>query len=167
MKQKQASFFSELKRSAEQNILKLGIPAKKTFRVPDREKNLDDYTSFVQVSGAIQGGVIFTVESGLALALAQSYILDPVTPEEAKSYAVEVVAELSNVICGNALTDKAPHPIYLGNPLLFVAQQAEIRTRSAKPLTQYFNTDNGSFQIMFIPMEQESELATIMNTKSE
>ncbi|MCD9022173.1 chemotaxis protein CheX [Cohnella silvisoli] len=165
MRQKEADFFSELTISAENNITQLGITAKLSPQASTREGNLDDYTSFIQVSGAIQGGVIFTVEAELALLLAQSYLLDPVTPDEAKTYAVEVVAELSNVICGNAITERGPHPIYLGNPLIFVAQQAEIRTRSAQPLAQYYDTDNGSFQIMFIPMDQESELATILNVQ--
>lgn len=165
MRQSEADFFSELKLAAENNVSKLGIPVRRTSRSAVEEGNLDDYTSFVQVSGAIQGGVIFTVDVELAIAMAQSYLIDPVTPEEAKSYAVEVVAELTNVICGNALTDRVPHPIYLGNPLLFVAKQAEIRTRSAKPFLQLFGTDKGSFRIMYIPMDQESELATIMNAQ--
>jgi hypothetical protein len=46
---------------------------------------------------------------------------------------------------------------------LFVAGQAEIRTRSVQPYVQSFGTPHGSFQIMFIPMDQQSELATIMN----
>jgi CheY-specific phosphatase CheX len=165
MRQSEADFFSELAISAENNISKLGIPARPSPQTTVHGVNLDDYTSFIQVSGSIQGGFILTVQAKLALALTQKYMLDPVTPDEAKSYAVEVIAELSNVICGNALTDLVPHPICLGNPLIFVTKQAEIRTRSAQPLSQYFDTDNGSFQVMFIPMDQESELATILNAQ--
>ena len=164
MNSNESVFFLELTNAALKNMSNLGIEAKPVKQVHKQESNLDDYTSFIQVSGTIQGGVIITVEAELAVSLAQSYMLDPITPEEAKSYAVEVIAELSNVICGNALTDRVPHPIYLGNPLIFVAQQAEIRTRSTKALNQYFDTSKGSFQVMFIPMDQESELATILKS---
>ncbi|MFC4303601.1 chemotaxis protein CheX [Cohnella boryungensis] len=164
MGQGEADFFAELALSADDNVTKLGFPVARTSRMAIPERNLDDYTAFIQISGAVQGGVIVTFEAGLALELTRSYMIDPVTDEEAKNYAVEVVAELSNVICGNALTERVPLPIYLGNPLIFVARQAEIRTRSAKPYTQFFDTAKGSFQIMFIPMEQESELATILNS---
>jgi CheY-specific phosphatase CheX len=158
-------FFSELMTAAQNNISKLGISASAVKQPLEQGSSLDDYTSFIQVSGAIQGGVILTVETELALALAQSYILDPITLEEEKTYAVGVVAELVNVICGNALTERVPHPIFFGNPLIFVSQQAEIRTRSAQTFIQYFNTSKGSFQLMFIPMDQESELSTILQPK--
>lgn len=158
-------FFAELTAAAARNISALGLEAVAADLAAMPSGNLDDYTAFVQISGTIQGGVILTVGSELALALTAGYLLEPLSDEEAKSSAIEVIAELSNVICGNAIADDIPLPVYLGNPLLFVAKQAEIRTRSEKSRVQFFNTAKGPFRLMFIPMEHESELATILGAR--
>jgi CheY-specific phosphatase CheX len=123
---------------------------------------LEDVTAFIQLSGAVQGGILFTVDHHLAAVLAHKYMLEEITEEEAAQYGVEVVAEIANVISGNALTHREEHDIFLGAPLVIVTKKAELQSKCSSFLVQRFETTSGNFQCIYIPSHNKSELARIL-----
>ncbi|MDF2671268.1 MAG: chemotaxis protein CheX [Paenibacillus sp.] len=55
-------------------------------------------TAFIQVSGAQEGGFLFTVQEQASRICAKRFMSEEITDEEAERDAVEVVAEMANVI---------------------------------------------------------------------
>lgn len=163
----EADYFQALLTKTEQYLHKLGIEAVVALPDSGSKVKLDDYTAFIQVAGVIQGGFILTMETALAVALAQKYMLHPITREEAAGYAVEVVAEIANVITGNALSDREEHDIFLGNPLMIMAKHAEIRAKSKTMYLKRFATASGTLVCLYIPMEDGAELASIFTVELE
>jgi hypothetical protein len=69
---------------------------------------------------------------------------------------------MANVISGNALTDREQHDIFLGNPLMIVTKKAEIRAKCKRSYMQAYGSQDGSFRLIYIPMEHKAELASIL-----
>ncbi|MCU6791492.1 chemotaxis protein CheX [Paenibacillus sp. WQ 127069] len=143
-------------------ITGLGISGLRELEDDEEGLYLEDVTAFIQLSGVIQGGVILTVDHGLAGALAHKFMLEDITEEEAAQYGVEVVAEIANVISGNALTDRDEHDIFLGAPLVIVTKKAELRSKFSNFFVKRFQTDSGNFYCIYIPSQNKSELARIL-----
>ncbi|MCR8634135.1 chemotaxis protein CheX [Paenibacillus radicis (ex Xue et al. 2023)] len=142
---------------------KLGIQA--VERAEDHHDSdclyLEDITAFIQISGVVEGGLLVTVDDSLSLVLAHHYMLEEITDEEASQCAVEVIAEIANVITGNALTERPDRDIFLGTPLMIVTKRAEMRSKCNRLLVQPFTTEAGTFKCIYIPTENKSELASI------
>lgn len=141
---------------------RLGIAAEPQQDGRFDRKCLEDITAFIQISGAIQGGLLFAVDKRLALLLARKFILDEISDEETERYMVDVVAEIANIITGNALSDRENQDTFFGQPLMIVSDRAQVHTQSVTMQAKPFLTDKGAFVCFFIPSGQMSQLANIM-----
>ncbi|TBL75341.1 chemotaxis protein CheX [Paenibacillus thalictri] len=162
--QQENGFFEAASRAAVQYFHRLGILKQEAETAEAGEVLfLQDVTAFVQMNGGITGGFLFTLEEGLARELAKRYMLDAITDEEADQYATEVVAEITNVIAGNALTECEIQGVYMGTPLTLVARNAEIRSKCRSKMRHAsYITDYGKLQLLYIPAENKAELASIL-----
>jgi CheY-specific phosphatase CheX len=162
--EKEIEWFQMLVSSAENYMGRQGTLSLKRLDLSEQEGQykLEDVTAFIQVSGAQEGGFLFTVDKKLSLLFAKLYMSEEITDEEADRYAVEVVAEMANVISGNALTDRELHNILLGNPLMILTKKAEIHAKCRRSYLQAYGSLDGSFRLIYIPMEHRAELASIL-----
>ncbi|NHN30028.1 chemotaxis protein CheX [Paenibacillus agricola] len=141
-----------------------GLGIKGLKPIPDSIGSLylEDVTAFIQLSGAVQGGMLFTVDQALSGILAHQYMIEDITDEEAAEFGVEVVAEIANVISGNSLTERDEHDIFLGAPLVIITKKAELQSKFSSVLVQRFESESGNFQCIYISSTNKLELARIL-----
>jgi CheY-specific phosphatase CheX len=127
---------------------------------------LESISAFIQVNGAVQGGFILSVDERLARQMAKRFMIADITDEEAAGYAVEVVAEISNIISGNALASREESDIFLGNPLMIVTNGAEVKANESVRTAAYA-TDFGTCICIFVPASHKAELASIITVRPQ
>lgn len=156
-------YFQCVASSAEVYLGQLGVKAHPRPDGSFERKLLEEITAFIQISGVIQGGLLFAVDRSLATVLARKFILDEISDNEAEQYAVEVIAEIANIITGNSLSDREIVDIFFGQPLMIVSDgaHAHVHTQSVSMQAKPFETDDGAFVCLFIPSGQSSQLASI------
>lgn len=162
--EQEVELFQLFRASTERYLQQLGLGSIEQIQATATEgkHKLEDVTAFIQISGAMQGGFLFTVEEGLSRCIARKFMIESITDIEAAQYAAEVVAEVANVITGNALTDRELRDIFLGNPLMILTTKAEIRAKCKRSYVQAYGSQDGSFRLIYIPMEHKAELASIL-----
>jgi CheY-specific phosphatase CheX len=161
--QSEEQFFRAFISTSLQYLNGLGIRGLKPNQ-EDRDCSLylEDVTAFIQLSGVIQGGMLFTVDQQLSETLAHQFMLEDITDEEAAECGVEVVAEIANVISGNSLTERDEHDIFLSAPLVIVTRKAGLQSKFSSFLVEKFQSESGNFQCIYIPSRNKSELARIL-----
>ncbi|WP_248926848.1 chemotaxis protein CheX [Paenibacillus hamazuiensis] len=127
---------------------------------------LEDVTAFIPLKGLIEGGLILTVSEQLACFLAKRFLIGDVTEEEAAGCAIEVIAEMTNVIAGNALMDRENHDILLGTPVMGVTRKAAIRSHCKAVCIQPYSTPYGRLQCIYIGADRKAELAGLLTIHS-
>ncbi|MEI7026567.1 chemotaxis protein CheX [Paenibacillus sp. y28] len=160
--------FAAILETAERYLHQLGF--NQLVSVPSQRTGVDallleDVTVFIQISGSVQGGFLFTADPAFARLLAKRFMVDPICDLEAAQYAVEVVAEVSNVIAGNALNAGEDQTVFLGNPLMILSRSMGIR--AAVYEVQTYTADQGLFRCFFIPMMDKTELARVVMMQAE
>jgi CheY-specific phosphatase CheX len=146
---------------------KLGIVCAPGLTSPtETPVSLESVSSFIQVNGAVQGGFILSVDERLARQLAKRFVIADITDEEAEGYAVEAVAEISNIISGNALASREEPDVFLGNPLMIVTNGAEVKA-NASVRTAAYATDFGTCLCIFVPASHKAELASIITVRPQ
>lgn len=126
----------------------------------EEKTSLYDVTFLIRISGKLEGELIVSAELALARALAKRFMIEDISDEEAAQYAIEVVAEVSNVISGNALCGRDEVDIYMGRPMMIVSTGAAGSLKYRRALRQAYRTDEGMIQCMYIPEEEHGEFAS-------
>ncbi|MFC5700404.1 chemotaxis protein CheX [Cohnella faecalis] len=154
--------FPGLLSSAEQYLGTLGIGELKRISTEQGSDGLplEDVTAFIQVSGSLQGGFLFSADHSLSRELARKFMIEEITDLEAAQYAVETVAEVANVITAASLNSREETGIYLGNPLMILSR--DMGVRAGRYETQAYETPSGRCRFFYIPKMEKAELASIV-----
>lgn len=153
--------------ASENYLRQLGLQDLQPLRDTDIQHGqleLEDVTAFIQVSGGIQGGFIFSVDHAVSRKLAKLFMLEEINDVEAGQYAVEVVAEVANIVTAHSLHDRDEENLFLGNPLMILSRDMGLRASSYQ--SKAFSTADGRFRWMYIPMMEKAELASIVTVRN-
>jgi CheY-specific phosphatase CheX len=159
--------FPALLHAAERYLTDLGLAGLRRTDYDSQERQelqLEDVTAFIQVTGGIQGGLLFSVDHGLSRTLAKYYMIEEINEIEAGQYAVEVVAEVANVVSAHSLNEREEQDLFLGNPLMILSRDMAIRTRFYQ--SQTYETSCGKCRFIYIPMMDKTELASIVTVRA-
>jgi CheY-specific phosphatase CheX len=163
-----SDLFPSLLNAAERYLKDLGLEdlnRMEGIAAGGQEIELEDVTAFIQVSGGMQGGFIFSVDHHLSRQMAKHFMVDNINEVEAGQYAVEVVAEVANVITAHSLNERQKRDLFLGNPLVILSRGMGIRAVSCQEQT--YSACGGKFRWMYIPKMDKSALASVVTIRNE
>lgn len=159
--------FPGLLSAAEHYLKELGLQDIRKIEITGdgKELLLEDVTAFIQIGGRIQGGFLFSVDHSLSRRLAKHFMIEEINEVEAAQYAVEVVAEVANIITAHSINETDTEDVFLGSPLMILSREMGVRAASCQ--MQGFETSSGGCRWFYIPKLDKTELASIVTVNSK
>lgn len=158
--------FPLLLNAAEQYMAQIGLSGFQRLGAESADQSqleLEDVTAFIQVSGGIQGGFLFSVDHSLSRELAKRFMVEEINDVEAGQYAVEVVAEIANIVTAHSLREIEDFDVYLGNPLMILSRDMGMRASVFQ--SQTYAARSGRCRWIYIPKMDKAELASIVTVR--
>lgn len=148
------AFVEELRFQTERYISQLGVPIVEKFLGTWDNRKDEGYTAMLEIKGGIRGFFLLNVETSLAYSLVNHYILEAVEEAEIPGYANKVVAEIANIIVGNALSEREELDLVLGVPYVYFSSEIRLGPAALAKQIKCVNTENGLYQCMFIRSDE-------------